>query len=327
MSIQAAINSAPSLRSFGVEAQKGEAVALKKDGLQTQPARQGFFGRIMQWIRGENPARINSDTKQAFVAAMTRRFGSKAADTALAKTGFHGGNDQPLTSREIKLAIGYARVAEGKAATSALAAAGAAPAARASGQALALKNAMRDVLNSKAETASLRAETTKLRQSIPRFRAAEDHVKLEFAQNKLRDTKELLSQANAKLERHIATVNELSGAPLTQAEQPETHVPPQLQRCVDSSPQREMLTQAKLGHRPGVQEYLQKTRAAEERLLPQTSNMVDSEWAELEAEWGTLEPEEAPLDPEWAALQKEMDKTFAQNDAISAALSRPIGRR
>lgn len=209
MNIPSTINSAPALRDFGIAAKKDEAVALKKDGLQAQPAKQGFFGRIMQWVRGENPARINSDTKEAFVAAMTRRFGSKAADTALAKTGFHMGNDQPLTSREIKRAIGYAKLAEGQGAGSGSAAAGAVPASRASGQAQALQGTMKEMRNTQAETAGLANKATKLSQLAARLRATGDE-RLGAVQAKLAETKQLWAQARGKLDGQIAQVNQLA---------------------------------------------------------------------------------------------------------------------
>lgn len=390
MSIQSAINSAPSLRTFGTEAQKGETVALKKDGLQAQPAKQSFLGRVMQWIRGENPARINSDTKEAFVAAMTRRFGSKAADTALAQAGFHGGNDQPLSSREIKRAIGYAKIAEGG---------GAASPSGVGGAAQPLQGATKDMLTTRAETVKLAQDARKFGALVTRFQISND-PRLGAAQAKLADIKQSLAQTHGKLNDQIAQVNQLaSGAPSVsvgstavkpsadtssaarnaapgkpearaQAREPQRETVTQFyeqrsatraehkqtlqqmraehqqmreetreqakiareqsraeqaarrdeskamatqakadrvqQRDANRAQQRELQAQARLEHKEGVQQNLEKMRASAESLLAQTSNMVDREWA---------------------ALQAEIDESSAKIDAFSEALARPIRAR
>ncbi len=91
-----------SLSSFQALAKTGEAVALKGGTLQsTVCAKQGFFTRVMNWLRGESSSKINSATKEAFTAAIGRGLTQQGLDTVLRRGGFDAGSRKPLSSREI----------------------------------------------------------------------------------------------------------------------------------------------------------------------------------------------------------------------------------
>lgn len=91
-----------SLSSFQALAKTGEAVALKGGALQsTASAKQGFFTRVMNWLRGESSSKINSATKNAFTAAIGQGLTQQGLDTVLRRGGFDAGSRKPLSSREI----------------------------------------------------------------------------------------------------------------------------------------------------------------------------------------------------------------------------------
>lgn len=91
-----------SLSSFQALAKTGEAVALKGGTLQnTTSAKQGFFTRVMNWLRGESSSKINSATKDAFMAAIGKGLTQKGLDNVLRRGGFDAGSSKPLSSREI----------------------------------------------------------------------------------------------------------------------------------------------------------------------------------------------------------------------------------
>ncbi len=97
-------SSGPSLSSFQALAKAGEAVALKGGELRSTsatPAKQGFFSRIMNWVRGESSSKINSETKSAFIASIGRGLTKKGIENVLNRGGFDAGRNKPLTSREI----------------------------------------------------------------------------------------------------------------------------------------------------------------------------------------------------------------------------------
>lgn len=199
MNIRAAISNAPSLNAFRTEAQKGEAVALKKDGLQAQPAKQSFFSRVMQWVRGENSSRINSDTKEAFVAALSREFGTKAADTALAQAGFYGGNDQPLSSREIQFAVSYAKKQAAGGDLAPRSGSGAAGAAQST------MSALTGMLKTRADSVRISQDVKKLGALVVKLQIAKD-PRLGVAQKKLDEAKQSLAQIRSQLNGQAAQV-------------------------------------------------------------------------------------------------------------------------
>lgn len=353
MSILSTINSAPSLRAFGIEAKKGEAVALKKDGLQAQPAKQGFFGRVMQWVRGENPARINSETKEAFVAAMSRRFGSQAADTALAKTGFYGGNDQPLTSRAIKLAIGYAKIAEDKGAAPPGAAAGAASSSGAGGAAQALKNATNEMLNTRADAVKLTQDVRKLGMLVTKFQISND-PRLAATQAKLADTKQSLAQVRGKLDGQASQI--ASGAPpvATESAPAQPSAKPLSSNTSDAVPARqEMQQQAKLAREKSRAEQTAqrnernaaRAHAKADHVQQRDAHRVQQRELRAQAKLehnaevqqnlrktrasaeSLLAQTSNMVDPQWSALQAEIGEYAGKAEAFSEALARPIDPR
>ncbi len=91
----------PSLQSFIKAADKGEAVALKGGEVHSAPAKTGFFDRVVQWIRGDLPSRVNSETKAAFIGALIKVHGGRIAEASLKHGGFEKSVGKPLTSREV----------------------------------------------------------------------------------------------------------------------------------------------------------------------------------------------------------------------------------
>ena len=97
-------SSVPSLSSFQALAKTGDAVVLKGGNLESTsatPAKQGFFSRILNWIRGDNSAKLNGETRAAFVASVGKGFTQKGLENILRKSGFDAGGGKPLSSREI----------------------------------------------------------------------------------------------------------------------------------------------------------------------------------------------------------------------------------
>ncbi|MBS7778077.1 hypothetical protein [Acidovorax sp. CCYZU-2555] len=95
-------SSGPSLASFQALAKSGEAVALKGGTLQsTTSAKQGFFTRVMNWLRGESSTKVNQDTKSAFIASISKGLSQKGLEDVLRRGGFDADSSKPLTSREI----------------------------------------------------------------------------------------------------------------------------------------------------------------------------------------------------------------------------------
>lgn len=362
MGFQAAINNAPSLRSFQTEATKNEAVALKKDGLQAQPAKLGFFGRVMQWIRGENPARINSDTKKAFVAAMSSQYGGQAANDALQKAGFDHGSDQPLTSREIKAAIQYVKKAgDGEAGS---------PGGR---------QVLSDLRKTHAEGQKLLKEEKKLRATLLHCQKTQD-PRLGAVQKKLAETQQAVEQVRSKLAAQTSqsasgglpasTAGHVAKSPGNEAPVGKNKKHAEM-RHAERAQRREQRTQDRLQSSGGVQLHRQKTLASGETQLARLRNMVGEEMpeasydemvkafgkdmvdaffgpvagvsdeavaqlmAELEAQAdGQLalgdslsDFSDAALAQQMAELQAEVDEQLALSDAVSNALARPFGRR
>lgn len=104
--------SGPRIADFQRQAEAGEAVALKKGDLKSTsvtPAKVGFFGKIMQWIRGDSPSRINQATKDAFGAALAKAYGKTIAEAAMHQLRFDKGSDTALSSRAIQDLTGRAK--------------------------------------------------------------------------------------------------------------------------------------------------------------------------------------------------------------------------
>jgi len=91
------------LRGFLDAAKGGGSVELKGAEVQQTPAKRGFFARVVQWFRGETPAKTNAQTRASFHEALNKAFGREIAKDALASYRLQGNNsDKPLMSRDVR---------------------------------------------------------------------------------------------------------------------------------------------------------------------------------------------------------------------------------
>lgn len=95
-------SSGHSLANFQDLAKSGEAVVLKGGTLHsTTSAKQGFFTRVVNWLRGESSTKVNQDTRNAFKASISKGLGQKGLEGVLRRGGFDADSSKPLSSREI----------------------------------------------------------------------------------------------------------------------------------------------------------------------------------------------------------------------------------
>lgn len=104
-------SSGPSVGSFRALAETSEAVVLKGGDLKATsatPAKQGFLGSAVQWIKtllGAGPHKANEQTRAAFTAALTQNYGQGISEAALHQVKTQQDNDKPLNSRDIKAVL------------------------------------------------------------------------------------------------------------------------------------------------------------------------------------------------------------------------------
>ncbi len=103
-SIDAIRSSGALIKSFLTAAEDGEAVKLKDQEVRSTPAKTGFFTRIVQWIRGESPAKVNTATREAFTAALKTVFDRKIVNDVLKdyRLTHSESLDKPLSSRDVR---------------------------------------------------------------------------------------------------------------------------------------------------------------------------------------------------------------------------------
>lgn len=92
------------LKSFLNAAEDGEAVKIKGQEVRSTPAKTGFFSRIVQWFRGETPAKVNAETREAFTTALKTAFDRKIVNDVLKN--YHltrnENREKPLSSRDVR---------------------------------------------------------------------------------------------------------------------------------------------------------------------------------------------------------------------------------
>lgn len=104
-------SSGPSVGSFRALAETSEAVVLKGGDLKATsatPAKQGFLGSAVQWIKtrlGGGPHKANEQTRAAFTAALTQNYGKAISEATLHQVKTQQDNDKPLNSRDIKAVL------------------------------------------------------------------------------------------------------------------------------------------------------------------------------------------------------------------------------